>query len=299
MSLPFYRLIKGKFVIVNYEPDGDSVRFIADNAQLFQSLRRSHLIQRSKKDGSVQLRFEGVDATELHYGNAAQPLGAAARDQLLNWMGFSKVQFDANRPTMVTSAQPAAVPGGILTKSADVHGRPISYVLMKDDVAREKDGATVNTNAALLSKTMNQKLLEPGMAYPLFYSSMPKEDQQQFRQAAAQARKKKLGVWKVDTTREFVLIDQASIGPNGECIFPKIFRRCTDFLKAVAAGFSGDLVNWLISTQGDPKGTEDDQVITHATSSNPLEVRLSSVIQQHNNRVAFQPDLLDIVFIEK
>jgi endonuclease YncB( thermonuclease family) len=299
MSLPFYRFIKGKFVIVSYEPDGDSVRFIAENAQLFQGLMRSYRIQRSKKDGSVQLRFEGVDATELHYGSAAQPLGAEARDQLLKRMGFSNIQLDANRPTMVTSAHPGAVTGGILTKGVDVHGRPIAYVLLEADVAHEKDGATVSTDPALLSKTMNQKLLESGMAYPLFYTSMPHDDQQQFRQAAAQARKKQSGVWKIDMTREFVLTDQASIGPNGECIFPKMFRRCTDFLKAVAKGFSGDLVNWLISTHGDPKGTEDDQVVTHATSANPMEVRLSSVIQQHNNRVVFQPDLLDIVFIEK
>jgi len=297
--MPFYRFIKGNFVIVSYEPDGDSVRFIADNAQLFQGLKRSHRIQISKKDGSVQLRFEGVDSTELHYGNAAQPLGAEARDQLLNWMGFSEIQFDKKRVTMVTSAHPGAISGGILTKGVDPHGRPIVYALLGANVVREKDGATVNADAALLSKTMNQRLLETGMAYPLFYSSMPQDDQQQFRKAAAQARKKQLGVWKIDTTREFVLIDQVSIGPDGECIFPKIFRRCTDFLKAVTKGFSGDLVNWLISTHGDPKGTEDDQVITHATSSNPVEVRLSSVVQQRNNRVVFQPDLLDIVFIEK
>ena len=34
MSLPYYKVIKGSFVIKDYEPDGDSVRFIADNLDL-------------------------------------------------------------------------------------------------------------------------------------------------------------------------------------------------------------------------------------------------------------------------
>src|SRR5713101_5009143 len=122
MSLAVYRAIHGEFVIVHYEPDGDSVRFVADNAQLYQGLQRSFRIKRSPKDGSVQLRFEAVDAAELHYGNAAQPLGAKARDQLLAWMGFANIQY-APGSTQVVSANPGKVRGGILTKASDPHGR--------------------------------------------------------------------------------------------------------------------------------------------------------------------------------
>lgn len=34
VATPYYRLIKGTFVIVDYEPDGDSVRFIPDTPDL-------------------------------------------------------------------------------------------------------------------------------------------------------------------------------------------------------------------------------------------------------------------------
>jgi endonuclease YncB( thermonuclease family) len=86
---PHYPVIRGTFIIAGYEPDGDSVRFNADDPTLYKHLHRNYRIKPSPKDGSVQLRFEGVDATELHYGAAAQPLGADARDALLSWMdGF-------------------------------------------------------------------------------------------------------------------------------------------------------------------------------------------------------------------
>ena len=69
MSAPYYRVISGNFTIVGKEPDGDSVRFIADDPTLFKALHRSYRIKPSK-DGSVQLRFEMVDAPEVHYGSA-------------------------------------------------------------------------------------------------------------------------------------------------------------------------------------------------------------------------------------
>src|SRR5947207_4986817 len=92
MASPSYLVMKGDFVIVGKEPDGDSVRFIAHNRSLYRQLHRAYRIKPSR-DGSVQLRFEGVDTPELHYGSAAQPLGAEARDQLLNWIGFQNIEY--------------------------------------------------------------------------------------------------------------------------------------------------------------------------------------------------------------
>src|SRR5262245_9120623 len=100
---PSYLAIPGKFEIVGFEPDGDSIRFIADDTSRYQHLRRSHLIRLSK-DKSVQLRFEGVDATELHYGGGEQPLGREGRDTLLKAVGFTDVTFSAQGSTKVASA---------------------------------------------------------------------------------------------------------------------------------------------------------------------------------------------------
>src|SRR6476620_8481971 len=95
MPTPFYRLIPGSFVLIGKEPDGDSVRFRPDNPADLKKLSRASLIKPSK-DGSVQLRYDGIDATELHYGKAAQPFGVEARDALLKHMGFTKVTTKPN-----------------------------------------------------------------------------------------------------------------------------------------------------------------------------------------------------------
>src|SRR4051794_34546899 len=115
MSSPYFRIIKGTFIIIGKEPDGDSVRFVADNPELYRALRNAFRIKPTQSDGSVQLRFEAVDAPELHYGTDAQPMGDTARDQLLRWMSFGNIQFSAASPTQVIAANPATVRGAILT----------------------------------------------------------------------------------------------------------------------------------------------------------------------------------------
>ena len=89
---PGFLLIRGSFVIVGKQPDGDSVRFIADDTRLFDQLKNNSRIRLSK-DNSVQLRFEAIDAPELHYLGQAQPMGSESRDALLKLMGFKDPQF--------------------------------------------------------------------------------------------------------------------------------------------------------------------------------------------------------------
>lgn len=166
MSLPFYRVIKGNFIIVNKEPDADSIRFVAKDPNLYQPLQYAYLIYKkiNKTDGSLQLRLEAVDAPEVHYGNASQPLGVKFRDQFLDWVGFRNIKFeDEKKPNRVTSAEPDTIPGAILSKSAEVNGRPISYLLLDPDVEQlrgndgnpVKDGDSIEVNNQVLQKTIN------------------------------------------------------------------------------------------------------------------------------------------------
>lgn len=293
MSAPYFRVIQGQFVIVGKEPDGDSVRFIANNPDLYRALHRSYRIKPSRADGSVQLRFEGIDAPELHYGSAAQPLGATARDQLLARMGFANIEFKPDS-TMVRSAEPASVPGAILSQAAEANGRPVSYVLLGADAAALKDGHWVYVSSALLDKTMNAFMLTIGMAYYTVYTSTPFEHRRHLRALAAAAREQQIGVWAQDQTDEFMLENDASIGPEGQLILPKLFRRATDYLKDVARGFSGNLSDWIVSVSQGSRD-ENDRVLI----DDYIEVQLSELLEQRNRWVAFQADPLDIVFVEK
>jgi endonuclease YncB( thermonuclease family) len=295
MAAPYYLCIHGELVIVGYEPDGDSVRFIADDASHYKALKRADRIRPSKRDGSVQLRFEGVDAPELHYGTAAQPLGDTARDALLAWIGFTAIKYNQNQPTQVRSATPTAVRAAILAQMTEANGRPVAYVLVKGDDQLPQDGTWVNLEQSLLDQTLNLRLLSEGQAYYTVYTSTPASHRRHLREVADKTRTSGLGVWRRDTTADFALTDQASIGPDGQLIMPKIFRRCTDYLKAVDKGFIGNLVDWLLASSATPSRDENDRVLLRDTT----EVRLSDLLQQRNQRIAFQADLLDLTFVEK
>ncbi|MBE9019141.1 thermonuclease family protein [Chroococcidiopsidales cyanobacterium LEGE 13417] len=292
MASPFYLTIKGKFVIADKEPDGDSVRFIADDSDLYQELQRNYRIKPSR-DRSVQLRFEGIDAPEVHYGRYAQPLGDETRDFLLKKMGFAKIEFQGDR---VQSADPDTISGVILTQAADVNGRPISYALIGKNAAKLENGDWTQVEPELLRQTLNFLMMAEGRAYYTVYTSTPRSHRQILREAALAAREKDLGVWAADSTSIFRLVDFDSITPpNGQLILPKLFRRCTDYLKAVADGYSGNLADWLEGVSLQRSRNENDAVIIRDRT----QVSLSSLIEQYNSQIAFQEDLLDITFVEK
>jgi endonuclease YncB( thermonuclease family) len=294
VAAPYYLAIRGRLVVVGKEPDGDSVRFIAEHPEHYRQLKNAHRIDPSA-DGSVQLRFEGVDAPELHYGSAAQPLGREARDQLLAWIGFSDLDYAPPGETRVTSATPESVPAFILSQAAEVNGRPVSYLLLEEQAAPAQDGAWTLVDRPMLDRTLNARLLQEGVAYPTVYSSTPVGHRAHLRTLATEAREKAAGVWAIDASAGFVLDDQASIGPEGQLILPKLFRRATDYLRARDGGFQGNLADWLLQVSASPSRNENDQVVV----CGGIEVHLSDLLLQANRTVRFQADLLDVVFVEK
>lgn len=293
MTSPSYLVIKGSFVIGGREPDGDSLHFIADDTDLYRYLHRSYRI-RLASDDSVPLRFEGVDAPELHYGSAAQPLGKEARDALLAWMGFDQVAYVREGSTMVRFADPDSIRGAILTQAAEANGRPVSYVLLDQIAAPMQEGTWIQLREDLLKQTINYRLLTSGMAYATVYTSTPLVHRQLLRMAAAQAREERLGVWGGDVTSNFILDDQSSIDPQGQMILPKLFRRCTDYLKDAARGYQDNLSDWLVWVSRGSRH-ENDLVVV----GDRLEVPLSNLLDQRNRTMVFEADVLDITFVEK
>lgn len=167
-----YLVLRGAFVIVGKQPDGDSIRFRPDDLNLLQKLKRANRIEPSK-DGTVQLRLEGIDAPELHHENVAQPFNKEPRDALLTWFGFTDVTFTP-KGLQVKTSNPKSVRGAILTQAAEVYGRPVSYALLERDAKQLEDGSRMTVSATLLSRTINAHMLETGMAYYTVYSSRPR-----------------------------------------------------------------------------------------------------------------------------
>lgn len=280
-----YLVIKGSFVIIDKSPDGDSVRFRPDNPKLFKQLKRSYRIEPSK-DGTVQLRFEAIDAPELHYQGKDQPLGREARDFLLSQLGFSAYIYNDN--DTITDAVPREVEGGILSNSAEANGRPVSYVFLEADLAVYNDGERVLLDDALLARSLNVKVLQAGMAYYTVYSSQPESQRAFMRTIAQQAKDASLGVWAVDKTSEFTLNSIDDVTRN-QLILPKLFRRCVAYLRERDKGFAGSLRDWLLADPG-----RDDEILL-----GPRKTRLSSVLESNGTTVKVLFDPLEAVFLEK
>jgi len=272
--------------VIGKEPDGDSIRFVPDTPALLDDLVRGRRVDPSE-DGSVQLRLEGIDAPETHYQEQAQPLADPARDRLLALCGFKRVRHDGQ---VVIAATPTERPAAALAHIVDANGRPVVLLLTRGRLPA--DGSYVAVDDALLGRTINAALLADGSAYVTLYESAAPSLRRALRALAAEARKAGLGVWDADATSAFTLRGQASIGPEGALILPKLFRRCTDYLRTRSSGET--LVHWL-QTQGDPPGSEDDEVMIGGRTL----VRLSDLIEQRNTKIAFSADLLDLVFVEK
>src|SRR3954468_20217223 len=118
--MPF-TLIQGTFHLVGrtragkdsgFEPDGVSMQFKPDDAKLLDRLQKNGSAYRLTSIGSTQLRFEGVDALELHFEGSPQtrPLADNARDL------FSRRRRGEPRrppPTRLSSRPARAEPGAL------------------------------------------------------------------------------------------------------------------------------------------------------------------------------------------
>lgn len=284
---PTLLCLRGTLVVEGKAPDGDSIRLIPDTPSLLEDLSRAYRIRRSPRDGSVQLRLEGIDAPETSYGPGGQPLGPAARDRLLALAGFTDIRREPGSQR-ITSARPAeGVPAAILSRLVDADGRPVCFLLVDGELPPDGEWVPVSTRAAV-----NDALLADGSAYLTLYDSLAPPLRRRLRATAQAARDAGHGVHARDATREFELIDQASIGPEGELILPKLYRRCTDYLQTHTPGQT--LPEWLRTT-GDEDRPKDDRVIVNGRTP----TRLSELVEQHNRMIAFSADPLDLVFIEK
>ncbi|MGL4612007.1 MAG: thermonuclease family protein [Trueperaceae bacterium] len=284
-SLAGYLVIKGSFVIVDKQPDGDSVRFRPDDESLLKKLKRGYRIDPSK-DGTVQLRFEAIDAPELHYLGDAQPMGREARDFLLSQLGFNN--YIHNHNDTITDAVPREIRGGILSQAAETNGRPISYVFLEGDLTDLNDGERIAIDDALLAKSMNAKVLQAGMAYYTVYSSQPASHQAFMRGLAESAKAANLGVWQVDKTAEFNLTSFRDVTTN-QLILPKLYRRCIGYLRDRDKGFSGNLKDWLLAD-----ADRDDAVMLGTR-----QTKLSSLLEIDGAKVTVLFNPLEAVFIEK
>lgn len=212
--MPFV-LIKGRFTPKAGQPDGDSVRFRADELSLWKRLegRPVEIGTGVTTKGTVQLRFEGIDAIEKA---ATTPLSAEAKQSMLNLIAFSEAD-----------AEPR---GYILARMTDdKSGRPICFPFA--GTTPKADGADVFLTPAMLRSSVNWRQMAAGFAYPLYYNTLFAALRGAFDQALRRAKDGNKGYWPHDRTRAGVTVrrrdDLKTIPP----IWPKLWRRLDEYMR--------------------------------------------------------------------
>jgi len=259
-------LIKGSFHLVSGVPDGDSVRFIADDDRLFSLLRGRPVEFRS--DGSVQIRYEGIDTIEK---TAIQPLANDSRDKNFELLREGQDSL-SNSPR-----------GYILSRQTDANRRPVSFAVSGD--TSTQDGAEVFLDDALTRQSVNYKLVASGYAYTMFYETLFMEIRQELSNAFLNARSSGLGLHNADASMKGVTLtsrsDLATIPP----IYPKLWRRLEEYLRSnsSAAGFK----QWLESRMPERLSTLSDQ---------RTSISFDNVIDESGDTVRLLYSAEDMVF---
>ena len=229
-----FTLIRGKFEVVGKQPDGDSVRFLADDPLLLKSLRGPKPTLGPGE--SVQLRLEAIDALETHYNQGRsdldhQPAVAAhpARTFLLDELGIKNVVWDAQGRTVVSATD--KTPGYILSRTFEQNRRPVSFVYA--GVSPEADGAPVFLEADRLKESVNYTSLLKGHCYPTYYEGIFAALRKPLDEATAIARKASASgsVWRIDRTRIGLDLPPFENLTETYALLPKLFRRLSQFFK--------------------------------------------------------------------
>src|SRR3954452_1950464 len=140
----------------------------------------------------------------------------------------------AGRARRDAGIHPLARPGG---------ARPSGRIrLRRGATAAGRRGDRPEAHAAAQERDF--KSMAAGHAYPLYYDTLFVDLRDAFTAATATAREKKLGIWADDRSVSGIAIGDQPTLERDAVVFPKLFRRLTEYLKehpGDAAGF----VTWL------------------------------------------------------
>ncbi|GGL09849.1 lamin tail domain-containing protein [Mangrovihabitans endophyticus] len=258
-----YTLLRGQFVIrypdlprQGPEPDGDTIKFLPDTPALVETLpRRSGRPPDINRRG-ISVRLEAIDALETHFEETYQDLkiATAARDEMVDRLGFTNVVYFPDAPNKVQSADQDSIRGHVLSNGVDANGRLIAFVYPGDHAG--PDGSAIFVDEATVDRSVNAALLSAGLAYPAFYATLPADLRTHLAEASRAARSAQppAGVWAMSTA-----------DPNGAAtvtdldalqqlvLWPKLFRRLVPYLASGRTDFDG-FDAWL---RADPVHRDD------------------------------------------
>ena len=274
--------MKGTFHVAGYSPDGDSIRFKAENEKNWDLMNGPRVKLNARKH--AQLRFEGIDTLETHYNSFHQPLqfGQLATDFLIEELKITDVVWDKEHGRVIQASD--GTEGYILTRSAEKYGRPVSFVFSND--VDFEDGEEIFLDAKLIKKSINYKTVKEGLAYCTFYSGLFYDLRNELAKATVKARTESKGFWAYDRTIAGVEADGIATALQQKyVILPKLFRRIMSYM-----GNGGEISGFIDYLRADPE---------------PILLLSNNHFTYFHNAVSLQDNIVkmitypeDIVFIE-
>ncbi|MEU5846298.1 thermonuclease family protein [Saccharopolyspora shandongensis] len=263
-----YTLITGDFYI-RYpdlprngpEPDGDTINFLPDNDDLVRSLPRfsNHGPDR-RHLGTYGTRFEGIDTLETHFENQHQnlPFADAARDHMLDKMGFGAVEFWDDLPNKVESAEHHPVRGYLLANGVESNGRLLGLVYPGEPDLAAADGDPVFVDVERLERSVNVSLVRAGLAYAELYATMPLALIEHLRGVVKEARADGAGMWPQEAVTTERRVQLTTLADLSELVmFPKLYRRLVKYFKEG----HGDLAAFDMWVRADPVDRDDTALL--------------------------------------
>lgn len=227
-----YRIIKGTFIIAReglgpYTPDGDTIRFQADNPQLIASLP-----QRGDSPGNpASIRFEAIDALEKDQEAAG---AKASRDRMFELLGLGQESLSLGANGFrVNAARLGEQRGSIIANALDKYGRVIAFVIPGEHP--RADGTLIDPTPADIQTSVNRTLIAEGLVYPTFYSTLAATLRNSLAQDVKMARENENGnsLWpRAVGIQGSPATIRSSSDLEDIVLFPTLHRRLDDYLES-------------------------------------------------------------------
>ncbi|HEY9401476.1 MAG TPA: hypothetical protein VIQ24_02190 [Pyrinomonadaceae bacterium] len=224
--MPFF-VIKGTFHVTGYSPDGDSIRFRADDETNWTKLAGPPVTLNAKRH--AQLRLEAIDTLETHYRNTRQPPAMATRalDFLLQGLNITGVKWN-DPQTKIMSANDETE-GYIISRNVEPNRRPVAFVFAGEPPTT--DGSSIFLTPEQLRASLNYQSVEAGLAYPTYYKGLFPDLRDTLTEAASRAREAGLEIWAKDRTNDGFAVEGLESISEEHVILPKLFRRLAEYLE--------------------------------------------------------------------
>lgn len=234
-----FSVIAGRYFVVNYSPDGDTIRFQPQNPA--DLARLQGIAARLNGRGHCALRLEAIDALETHFENRHQPLRLAnqARNELLQFLGITNVVWDSNQSSVISANDGAE--GYIIARATEKFGRVVAFAY--PGAVPQPTGTNVFLTPAMLNDSANAHLINVGLAYPTYYQTLFSDLRTHLTGLVTTARGAAVGVYGVDHTNALFAVPNIGTLTDGVVIMPKLFRRASAYVAATGTinGIKGAL----------------------------------------------------------